>query len=176
MSEFSARIGDHLAGLTDPRRREATYPLENIVVMALCAVLSGADDFVSIARWAEKKKEWLARLLDMSAGVPSHDRLNAILGALRPAGFEKCGSSPELVGVTRPLPPPYRRAPRDSEQQSLVLGGAGCWWAGAAALSSVGAMRCAGGEPRRRKGRRSLSESPRRIRSHTRSHPAAVPL
>jgi predicted transposase YbfD/YdcC len=90
VSEFSARIGDHLAGLTDPRRREATYPLENIVVMALCAVLSGADDFVSIARWAEKKKEWLARLLDMSAGVPSHDRLNAILGALRPAGFEKC--------------------------------------------------------------------------------------
>jgi predicted transposase YbfD/YdcC len=61
-----------------------------MVVMALCAVLSGADDFVSIARWAELKKDWLAKFLDMSAGVPSHDRFNAVLGALKPAEFEKC--------------------------------------------------------------------------------------
>lgn len=88
--ELSARIAEHFQELTDPRRREVTYPLINIVVMALCAVLSGADDFVSIARWAEKKKEWLAKFLDMSAGVPSHDRFNAVLGALKPAEFEKC--------------------------------------------------------------------------------------
>ncbi len=66
------------------------YPLVNMVVMALCTVLSGADDFVSIARWAEKKKEWLATFLDMSAGVPSHDRSGAVLGALKPTEFEKC--------------------------------------------------------------------------------------
>jgi predicted transposase YbfD/YdcC len=88
--ELSARIAEHFQELTDPRRREVTYPLINIVVMALCAVLSGADDFVSIARWAEKKKEWLAKFLDMRAGVPSHDRFNAVLGALKPAEFEKC--------------------------------------------------------------------------------------
>jgi len=85
-----ARIAEHFQELTDPRRREVTYPLVNIVVMALCAVLSGADDFVSIAHWAREKKEWLAKFLDMSAGVPSHDRFNAVLGALKPAEFEKC--------------------------------------------------------------------------------------
>ena len=88
--ELRVRIAEHFRELTDPRRREVTYPLVNIVVMALCAVLSGADDFVSIARWAEMKKEWLAKFLDMSAGVPSHDRFNAVLGALKPAEFEKC--------------------------------------------------------------------------------------
>jgi len=82
-------IQDHFAELTDPRRREPTYPLVNIVVMALCAVISGADEFVAIAQWATSKKQWLAQFLDMSEGVPSHDRFNAIFAALNPAEFEK---------------------------------------------------------------------------------------
>jgi hypothetical protein len=67
MSEVAtARIADHFAELTDPRRREAAYPLVNTVVMALCGVLSGTDGFAAIARWANMKKDWLARFLDMS--------------------------------------------------------------------------------------------------------------
>ena len=89
-SQKSAAIEEHFAELTDPRRREGTYPLVNIVVMSLCAVISGADDFVAIADWSKTKKDWLGKFLDMKAGVPSHDRFNAILGALRPAEFEKC--------------------------------------------------------------------------------------
>ena len=86
----TARIHEHFSELTDPRRRKVVYPLVNVVTIALCAVLSGADDFVSITRWANMKKEWLAKFLDMSTGVPSHDRFNAILGAIKPAEFEKC--------------------------------------------------------------------------------------
>lgn len=86
----SVRIEDHFAELTDPRRREPTYPLLNIVTMALCGVLCGCDDFVSIAEWANMKKDWLAKFLDLSRGVPSHDRFNAVLGAIRPAEFEAC--------------------------------------------------------------------------------------
>ncbi len=88
--DIGVRIEEHFESLTDPRRREPIYPLVNIVVMALCAVLSGADDFVSIAAWSREKKDWLAKFLDMSSGVPSHDRFNAVLAALRPAEFEKC--------------------------------------------------------------------------------------
>ena len=87
---MAADIQEHFADLTDPRRGEVTYPLVNVVTMALCAVISGADDFVAIARWAEIKEEWLAKFLDLSSGIPSHDRFNAILGALRPGEFEKC--------------------------------------------------------------------------------------
>ena len=86
----SVRIEDHFAGLTDPRRREPVYPLLNIVTMALCGVLCGCDDFVSIAEWSNMKKDWLAKFLDMNRGVPSHDRFNAVPGAIRPDEFERC--------------------------------------------------------------------------------------
>ena len=86
----ASSIKEHFADLTDPRRREVTYPLINVVVIAVCAVICGADDFVAIAKWAKTKEGWLAKFLDMSAGVPSHDRFNAILAAIKPAEFEKC--------------------------------------------------------------------------------------
>lgn len=86
----SARIDEHFVDLTDPRRREVTYPLINVVTIALCAVICGADDFVSIAAWGRMKRDWLAKLLDLSSGIPSHDRFNAILAAIKPAEFEKC--------------------------------------------------------------------------------------
>lgn len=86
----SVRIAEHFEKLTDPRRREPTYPLVNLVVMALCAVMSGADDFVAIADWVRIKKGWLGKFLDLSAGVPSHDRFNAVLGAIKPGEFQEC--------------------------------------------------------------------------------------
>lgn len=85
-----ASIQEHFGELTDPRRREPTYPLMDMVVMALCAVICGADDFVAIAKFARTKKEWFNRFLDLPNGIPSHDRFNAVIGALRPAEFEKC--------------------------------------------------------------------------------------
>jgi predicted transposase YbfD/YdcC len=66
------------------------YPLINVVVIAVCAVICGADDFVAIAEFGEKKRSWFARFLDLRNGIPSHDRFNAILAAIRPAEFEKC--------------------------------------------------------------------------------------
>jgi predicted transposase YbfD/YdcC len=87
---FAARIDEHFASLTDPRRRKVTYPLINIVTIALCAVIAGADDFVSIAAWARQKRAWLAKILDLSSGIPSHDRFNAIFKAIKPVEFERC--------------------------------------------------------------------------------------
>ncbi len=88
--KISARIQDHFVELTDPRRRKVTYPLVNIVTIAICAVICGADDFVSIAEYGRKKQKWLAQFLDLSNGIPSHDRFNAVLGAIKPAEFETC--------------------------------------------------------------------------------------
>lgn len=86
----SARIEDHFDELTDPRRRKVTYPLINVVVIAVCAVIGGADDFVAIAEFGEKKRHWFREFLDLRNGIPSHDRFNAILAAIKPAEFEKC--------------------------------------------------------------------------------------
>ena len=84
------RIQDHFNDLTDPRRREVTYPLINIVVIAVCAVICGSDDFVGIAKFGRTRRDWLAKFLDLSAGIPSHDRFNAVLAMIKPAEFEKC--------------------------------------------------------------------------------------
>ena len=88
--DFPARIDKHFASLTDPRRGKVTYPLINIVTIALCAVIAGADDFVAIADWARQKRDWLGQFLDLSDGIPSHDRFNAIFRTLKPEPFERC--------------------------------------------------------------------------------------
>ena len=86
----SVRLQDHFASLSDPRRRKVTYPLVNVVTIAVCAVICGADDFVAIATWGRSRREWLETILDLRAGIPSHDRFNAIFQALDPGAFEKC--------------------------------------------------------------------------------------
>lgn len=90
MSPAKSHIEKHFADLTDPRTGKVTYPLLDIIVIALCAVMGGADDFVAIADFANTKKEWLGRFLDLKNGVPSHDRFNAVLASIKPAEFEKC--------------------------------------------------------------------------------------
>ena len=84
----SASLISKLEKITDPRPGEPVYPLVNILFMTICAVTAGADDYVSIAKFARTKKSWFAKFLDMSAGVPSHDRFNAIVNAIKPEEFE----------------------------------------------------------------------------------------
>jgi predicted transposase YbfD/YdcC len=83
-------IQDCFSDVTDPRRRKVTYPLVNIITIAICAVICGADDFVAIATFGRAKREWLSKFLDLSTGIPSHDRFNAILGKIKPDEFQKC--------------------------------------------------------------------------------------
>ena len=89
-TDLSARIDKHFASLTDPRRGQVTYPLINILTIALCATIAGADDFVAFADWARQKRDWLGQFLDLSNGIPSHDRFNAVFRMLKPGPFERC--------------------------------------------------------------------------------------
>jgi predicted transposase YbfD/YdcC len=86
----AASIQKHFSDLTDPRRREPMYPLIERVVMALCAVICGADDFVAITKFANAKKDWFGQFLELKNGIPSHDRFNAVFASLHPGEFEKC--------------------------------------------------------------------------------------
>ena len=80
----------HFASLSDPRTRKVTYPLMTFVVIAICAVICGADDFVGIVKFAKAKRSWLRKIVDLTKGIPSHDRFNAIFAAIKPAEFERC--------------------------------------------------------------------------------------
>lgn len=89
-SQGCVQLRDHFAELTDPRSGKVTHPLLNIITIAVCAVICGADDFVAIAEFGRLKRKWLAKFLDLTNGIPSHDRFNQVLAAVRPAEFEKC--------------------------------------------------------------------------------------
>ena len=83
----------HFADLPDPRvQRTQRHALLDILVIALCALICGADDFVAIARFGQAKEAWLKdRLeLELPSGIPSHDTFGRVFAHLDPAAFGEC--------------------------------------------------------------------------------------
>jgi predicted transposase YbfD/YdcC len=77
--------------LPDPRQRgKVKYPLDEVLLLCLLAVLAGAETIVDIARFGEKKLELLRRFRPFVDGTPSHDHLGDILATLDTEAFERC--------------------------------------------------------------------------------------
>src|SRR3954452_15601408 len=90
-SSDSAAFHDHFQDLQDPRvERARKHPLINIVFIAVCGVLSGANSFAAIAEFGCDRRSWFARYLDLTNGIPSDDTFARVLARLDPAAFEKC--------------------------------------------------------------------------------------
>lgn len=67
-------IAHHFSTLTDPRQKgKIRHKLLDILTIAICAVISGADDYTEIALYGEEKREWLGTFLELPNGIPSHD-------------------------------------------------------------------------------------------------------
>jgi predicted transposase YbfD/YdcC len=76
-----------------PDRRQAgkvAYPLDEILLLSLLAVLAGAEGFTDIARFGERKLALLRRFRPFAAGTPSHDHLGDIFATLDAAAFRRC--------------------------------------------------------------------------------------
>jgi predicted transposase YbfD/YdcC len=81
----------HFAELEDPRSHvNRQHPLVSVVVIAIMAVLAGANGPTAIARWAALKEEFLLDALDLPNGIPRKDVFRRVLMALRPAAFQAC--------------------------------------------------------------------------------------
>ena len=80
----------YFADLPDPRRetRNKLHQLHDIVMIVLCAVLSGVEDWVGMADFAEEKEAWLRGFLERPNGIPSHDTLSDVLGRIDPVAFK----------------------------------------------------------------------------------------
>ena len=84
-------IADSFAELEDPRRQYSTdYPLDEIVILTICAVICGADGFKAIASFGQAKKDWLSRFLPLKNGIPSQDMIGRVFGLLDPEAFGQC--------------------------------------------------------------------------------------
>ena len=93
--EFCKSIEDNFSGIKDPRNNNwlKKHVLLDVIVMSLCAVICGADDWSSIARFSESKEAWFKKFLSLSGGVPSHDTFRRIFCLIDPNEFTKCFSN-----------------------------------------------------------------------------------
>ena len=77
--------------MKDPRVERTRYHnLNDIIFIAIAAVLSGAESWNEIEFYGEMKEEWLKEVLELPNGIPSHDTFNRLFSALDPDEFEKC--------------------------------------------------------------------------------------
>lgn len=82
---------DHFSALDDPRQPgKVLYPLAEVMLLVLCATLSGAEDFVEIRFWGREKLSFLRTMLPFKRGIPSHDTLNDVINALDADLFSAC--------------------------------------------------------------------------------------
>ncbi len=81
----------HFAALPDPRTTHTCqHYLTDVIVIAMCAVMAGADTWEDIALFGRSKKDFFARFLKLPNGIPSHDTFNRVFAKLNPAAFQEC--------------------------------------------------------------------------------------
>lgn len=84
-------ITDHFACLEDPRmERTQQHQLVDIVTIAICAVICGADGWVAIETYGKAKYKWLKRFLALPNGIPAHDTFARVFARLDPEQFQQC--------------------------------------------------------------------------------------
>jgi predicted transposase YbfD/YdcC len=82
---------NHFKDLPDPRQPgKVIYPLVEVLLLCLLAVLGGAETFVDIALFGEKKLSLLRRFRPFRDGTPSHDQLGDIFATLDASKFQHC--------------------------------------------------------------------------------------
>jgi predicted transposase YbfD/YdcC len=86
-----ASLSKHFQNLTDPRAEHSIdHLLIDMVIITICAVICGANNWVEIENYGHAKKEWLETFLELPHGVPSHDTLMRLFARLKPKELQQC--------------------------------------------------------------------------------------
>lgn len=78
----------HFTVVSDPRAHNVCYKLTDILAIAICAVICGANTFTQIAQYGESKQPLLQRFLKLENGVPSHDTFRRVFMVLEPEAWQ----------------------------------------------------------------------------------------
>jgi predicted transposase YbfD/YdcC len=77
----------HFHCIKDPRRPNTRHLLHDIILIALCALISGADSWTQVAEYGRSKLGWFKEFLELPHGIPSHDTFGRLFARLEPKGF-----------------------------------------------------------------------------------------
>ena len=83
----------HFATLSDPRSFHAPHlrhELLDILIIAVCAVIWGAEGWEDIEAYGNAQAEWFAEVLDWLHGIPGHDTFRRVLSQLDPEELTRC--------------------------------------------------------------------------------------
>ena len=84
-------IVDYFVDVEDPRiERTKRHHLIDVITIAICAVICGADSWVAIETYGQAKEKWLKRFLELPNGIPSHDTFARIFALINPEKFQEC--------------------------------------------------------------------------------------
>ncbi len=76
--------------IQDPRLdRTRLHKLIDIIILAICAVICGAEGWEEIEEFGKEKQEWLGTILELPNGIPSHDTISRVFSKINPKEFEK---------------------------------------------------------------------------------------
>jgi predicted transposase YbfD/YdcC len=90
MATTSVSLQHHFADLIDPRcERTRQHELLDIIGIALCAVISGAEAWTAIEAYGHAKRDWLAQFFRLPNGIPSHDTFRRVFCLLDPEAFQR---------------------------------------------------------------------------------------
>jgi len=88
---IAADIGEHFGSMEDPRiDRRKLHKLMDILVMAICAAICGADTWEDVETFGKAKEKWFRGFLELPNGIPSHDTFNRVFNRLDPQEFQNC--------------------------------------------------------------------------------------
>ena len=83
------RITEHFRKVSDPRIGNATrHNLIDIIVIAICAVICGADGWSDVALFGKSKQSWFKTFLELPHGIPSHDTFGRVFSLIKPEEFQ----------------------------------------------------------------------------------------
>ena len=84
------KIEEHFGRVQDPRiERSKEHKLIDIISIAICAVICGAEGWVDIENFGKSKMPWLKTFLELPNGIPSHDTFGRVFSLLDPEEFQE---------------------------------------------------------------------------------------
>ena len=92
VEQFSqASLVQHFSKVDDPRVAYLVeHKLIDILIIAVCAVIGGADTWIEVEQFGHEKQDWFGKFLELPNGIPSHDTFDRVFGRIKPEQFQQC--------------------------------------------------------------------------------------